>query len=62
MTVNVKNADRIANGLSKSSYAKQLAADWEYLRDCLDDLDYDAFQMDMFTDMVMTRLKKLIGE
>jgi len=62
MTISAKYADRIANGLSKSSYAEQLAADWSYLRDCLDDPDYDAFQMDMFTDMVMTRLKKLLGD
>jgi len=62
MQVSVKYADSIANGLHQSSYAEQLAADRSFLRDYLDDGHYNASQLDMFTDMVMTRLKKLMGD
>ena len=62
MTISAKYADHIANGLSKSSYAEQLMADWSYLRDCCEHPDLDPFQLDMLTDMVMTRLKKLLGD
>ena len=62
MKVNSKLADRIANRVYKSKWAKLGLTDWSYLRDCCEHSDLDPFQLDMLTDMVMSRLEKLMGD
>ena len=62
MKVTAKLADRLADRVSKSKWAELGLTDWSYLRDCCEHPDLDPFQLDMLTDMVMSRLKKRVQE
>ena len=62
MKVSSKLADRIAYRVYKSKWAELGLTDWSYLRDCCEHSDLDPFQLDMLTDMVMSRLEKLNRE
>jgi hypothetical protein len=62
MKVSSKLADRIAYRVYKSKWAELGLTDWSYLRDCCEHSDLDPFQLDMLTDMVMSRLEKLSRE